>query len=425
MSKTFVQKGTGSQATLEGADESKIPIYATKAAADADLANLAVGQIVGTKDGNYNDSTLIDYVDNHTVTNMKNFDGLTLAQMYALSQQTTRIYMGYLAYNDSRNPEYSTNHSDTATVYCVDYIMYAHTYDNHYYIYNTTSCAWEDLTNREEFIDNVNILTLAESVPASTIKFIRGGSGCTNSPVVNGDYHYVITSLGGQWTQIKATDVNGNWEYIRTKSNGVWDDWKQLSHKGWKATEFTPAAGLDRKTVVTQALGYVTDKGHDNDWQIVCTGYFTVLGEFNYVSQSFYGKTSTGDTFTAYWNNSTSTWAIVRWNQSFDVANIGLSSTYFDPGALEWSQKDGIYTMNISGNVRGSVTSPIPSNTVVATGLPTELNGQFIWAFGRYTDVRIGFAIINGELVVNETIGSQAAVQQDYWIAGRATYISR
>ena len=344
MAKTFRTVGSGSSQTLHQIEDEKIPIYATKAAADADLANLAVGQIVGTKDGNYNDSTLIDYIDNHTVTNMKNFDGLTLAQMYALSQQTTRIYMGYLAYNDSRNPSYQTylvtgQPSQNVEVHAGASTVEAYCYDGRYYTYDPT--------------------------------------------------------------------------------NG----WVQKT--GLRTVQFTPAAGLDRKTVVTQALGYITDKGHDNDWQIVCIGYLTVLGEFNYVSQSFYGKTSTGDTFTAYWNNSTSTWAIVRWNQSFDSASIGLSSTYFDPGVIEWAQKDGIYTINVSGNVRGSVINPIPADTVVATGLPAELDGQFIWTFGRYTDVRIGFAIINGELVVNETIGPQAAVQQDYWIAGRTTYISR
>ena len=51
MSKTYYTSGTGAQQTLSNAQDEKIPIYANEAALDADMSNLKVGQIVGTKSG--------------------------------------------------------------------------------------------------------------------------------------------------------------------------------------------------------------------------------------------------------------------------------------------------------------------------------------------------------------------------------------
>ena len=48
--KTFTTSGTGSQQTLSELETDKLPIYENRAAVTADLANLAVGQIVATKD---------------------------------------------------------------------------------------------------------------------------------------------------------------------------------------------------------------------------------------------------------------------------------------------------------------------------------------------------------------------------------------
>ena len=48
--KTFTTSGTGGGQTLSEIETDKIPIYETAADADADLVNLAVGQIVATKD---------------------------------------------------------------------------------------------------------------------------------------------------------------------------------------------------------------------------------------------------------------------------------------------------------------------------------------------------------------------------------------
>lgn len=48
--KTFVSSGVGSQQSLENTHNEKMPIYDTLADAEADLANLDEGQIIGTKD---------------------------------------------------------------------------------------------------------------------------------------------------------------------------------------------------------------------------------------------------------------------------------------------------------------------------------------------------------------------------------------
>ena len=48
--KTFSTSGTGNQQTLSPIESNKVPIYDSVADAEADLANLTVGQIVATKD---------------------------------------------------------------------------------------------------------------------------------------------------------------------------------------------------------------------------------------------------------------------------------------------------------------------------------------------------------------------------------------
>ena len=48
--KTFRTVGSGSSQTIEPIENNKIPVYETKTAAETDLANLGVGQIIATKD---------------------------------------------------------------------------------------------------------------------------------------------------------------------------------------------------------------------------------------------------------------------------------------------------------------------------------------------------------------------------------------
>ena len=69
--KTFTTSGTGGGQTLSEIDTDKIPIYETEADADADLANLAVGQIIGIKDTGSELSQPVDVVEEgnlHAVT---------------------------------------------------------------------------------------------------------------------------------------------------------------------------------------------------------------------------------------------------------------------------------------------------------------------------------------------------------------------
>ena len=50
MSRTFRTVGSGASQTTEPIENNKIPIYETKTVAEADIANLEVGQIIATKD---------------------------------------------------------------------------------------------------------------------------------------------------------------------------------------------------------------------------------------------------------------------------------------------------------------------------------------------------------------------------------------
>ena len=69
--KTFRTVGSGSTQTIEPIENNKIPVYETKAAAETDLANLEVGQIIATKDGGSELSNPVDVVQDgnmHAVT---------------------------------------------------------------------------------------------------------------------------------------------------------------------------------------------------------------------------------------------------------------------------------------------------------------------------------------------------------------------
>lgn len=69
--KTFSTNGTGSQQTLSEIESDKIPVYETKAAAEADIANLSDGQIIGTKDEGNELPNPVDVVESgnmHAVT---------------------------------------------------------------------------------------------------------------------------------------------------------------------------------------------------------------------------------------------------------------------------------------------------------------------------------------------------------------------
>ena len=69
--KTFRTVGVGSEQTLEKIENNKIPVYETKAAAEADIANLTDGQIIATKDEGNENAKPVDVVESgnlHAVT---------------------------------------------------------------------------------------------------------------------------------------------------------------------------------------------------------------------------------------------------------------------------------------------------------------------------------------------------------------------
>ena len=71
MSKTFRTVGSGSTQTLEPIENNKIPVYETKTAAETDLTNLSVGQIIATKDEGNELPNPVDVVESgnmHAVT---------------------------------------------------------------------------------------------------------------------------------------------------------------------------------------------------------------------------------------------------------------------------------------------------------------------------------------------------------------------
>lgn len=69
--KTFRTVGSGSTQTIEPIENNKIPVYETKTAAETDLANLEVGQIIATNDKGIELSAPVDVVQDgnmHAVT---------------------------------------------------------------------------------------------------------------------------------------------------------------------------------------------------------------------------------------------------------------------------------------------------------------------------------------------------------------------
>ena len=69
--KTFRTVGSGNTQSLEPIENNKIPVYETKAAAEADIANLSDGQIIATKDEGNENAKPVDVVESgnlHAVT---------------------------------------------------------------------------------------------------------------------------------------------------------------------------------------------------------------------------------------------------------------------------------------------------------------------------------------------------------------------
>ena len=99
MAKTFRTVGSGSAQTTEPIENNKIPVYDTKTDAESDLANLAVGQIIATKDEGNETSTPVDVVEDgnmHAVTSNAVAE-LFQVRSYTLTTDGTSINsMGYI-----------------------------------------------------------------------------------------------------------------------------------------------------------------------------------------------------------------------------------------------------------------------------------------------------------------------------------------
>ena len=78
--KLLFTEGIGASQTTTNAQDEKIPVYETKTAAETDLANLEVGQIIATKDEGNELSNPVDVVQDgnmHAVTSNAVADGLS------------------------------------------------------------------------------------------------------------------------------------------------------------------------------------------------------------------------------------------------------------------------------------------------------------------------------------------------------------
>ena len=108
--KTFRTVGSGNTQTIEPIENNKIPIYETKTAAETDLANLEVGQIIATKDEGNELSNPVDVVQDgnmHAVTSNAVFD-------FAFDKSKIRMgaIVGGSADNDNWYATFDTPFSD-------------------------------------------------------------------------------------------------------------------------------------------------------------------------------------------------------------------------------------------------------------------------------------------------------------------------
>lgn len=129
MAKTFITSGTGASQTLDAIQNEKVPVYNTRAAAEADIANIEEGAIVATKDtgatekvvdvvedGNMNPVTSNAVYDAITSTRNEMYDAIArgkytpLGSFASLSLAGTNIYNHAVANYDSGDSHlYSMN----------------------------------------------------------------------------------------------------------------------------------------------------------------------------------------------------------------------------------------------------------------------------------------------------------------------------
>lgn len=93
--KLLFTEGIGASQTTTNAQDEKIPVYETKTAAENDLANLEVGQIIATKDEGNELSNPVDVVQDgnmHAVTSNAVFDYVNNAEVIEPTINTSSAY---------------------------------------------------------------------------------------------------------------------------------------------------------------------------------------------------------------------------------------------------------------------------------------------------------------------------------------------
>lgn len=96
MAKTFITSGTGASQTLDAIQNEKVPVYSTRADAEADLANIEEGAIVATKDTGATEK-VVDVVQDgnmNPVTSNGVFDYISSISGYAQVGNWVLIRLG-------------------------------------------------------------------------------------------------------------------------------------------------------------------------------------------------------------------------------------------------------------------------------------------------------------------------------------------
>ena len=99
--KTFRTVGSGNTQTIEPLENNKIPVYETKTAAETDLANLEVGQIIATKDDGNELSNPVDVVEKG------NMHAVTSNAVADFAFDKSKIRMGFITGGSTNNDNWT------------------------------------------------------------------------------------------------------------------------------------------------------------------------------------------------------------------------------------------------------------------------------------------------------------------------------
>ena len=98
--KLLFTEGIGASQTTTNAQDEKIPVYETKTAAETDLANLEVGQIIATKDEGNELSNPVDAVQDG------NMHAVTSNAVADFAFDKSKIRMGYIVGGSANNEDW-------------------------------------------------------------------------------------------------------------------------------------------------------------------------------------------------------------------------------------------------------------------------------------------------------------------------------